>query len=171
MLTSCPWTSRADIIGGKSPSNCTSTTAPITCVTLPSIPAEALAAAKPLERSKSGGNCTAARPDIPPTEGRNLSTQRNDVAFLARSCLDNRPAIREKRHIVGMQSYCMCRVGEIVRSYTWDELLWSFSTELFRNSNKLLRTNETNEWNEWIETLLKVLIIIFICVYMTTEMK
>ena len=113
MLTSCPLTSRADIIGGKSPSNCTSTTAPITCVTLPSIPAEALAAAKPLERSKSGGNCTAARPDIPPTEGRNLSTQRNDVAFLARSCLDNRPAIREKRHIVGMQSYCMCRVGEM----------------------------------------------------------
>jgi hypothetical protein len=55
--TSCSCTSSADMMNGSlPPSNCTSTTAPMICVTLPSEDASALAAsaAKPRDRGISG---------------------------------------------------------------------------------------------------------------------
>ena len=121
VLTLCPCTSRADIIGGRSPSNCTSTTAPITCVTLPSNPVEALVAAKPLDGSDSGEFFTAAHPEIPPTEGENPLSRENDVVPWARNCFDKRPATREKRHIVKGQCFCTCQSEKRTNLNEWKQ--------------------------------------------------
>ena len=90
------------MIAGSSPSNCTSTTAPITWVTRPLGAAfAAAAAAKPLAKVASGTMERLAMPFVCwPTNPENLIPERATGTAARSACLDKLPALREKRLMI-----------------------------------------------------------------------
>jgi hypothetical protein len=90
--------SRADMMAGSSPSNCTSTTAPITWVTLPLAAFAAAAAANPRAEETPGLIPLAMEVLCTWPTGENFRPARETPTAADRSaCLDRLPALREKR--------------------------------------------------------------------------
>lgn len=93
--------SRADMMGGSSPSNCTSTTAPITWVTRPSAAAFAAAAAANPRAKEASGLITrlAMERCVWPTSGKLRANPAREIPVVAdrRACLERLPVTREKR--------------------------------------------------------------------------
>jgi hypothetical protein len=96
--------SRADMMGGSSPSNCTSTTAPITWVTRPSAAAFAAAAAANPRAKEASGLITrlAMERCVWPTSGKLRANPAREIPVVAdrRACLERLPVTREKRLMV-----------------------------------------------------------------------